>query len=232
MATVLLTGATGGLGQVVTQTLLNEGHRVIATRQRSNNSHNPTSNQADSLFMYDVDLADEAPVKAVVERIIDEHGPIHAAVLLAGAYAGGTLPETDGALLDQMIAVNFKTAYHVVQPVFTHMSSQPAGGRFVLIGARQPLNAQLGTQAVAYTLSKSLLFQLSDLINASGKEHNIVSTVIAPSTIDTPANRRFVPNADFTTWVSSQTIAETITFVLFGAGRDLRESILKLYNQT
>ncbi|WP_461054902.1 SDR family NAD(P)-dependent oxidoreductase [Spirosoma arcticum] len=231
MATVLLTGATGGLGHLVTQTLLNEGHRIIATRQHGNNPQNSIINQADSLFIYDVDLSDEAPIKALVQRVIAEHGPINSAVLLAGGYEGGSLAETDGTLIDRMMAVNFKTAYHVVQPIFSHMSSQPTGGRFVLIGARQPLEAQLGAQAVAYTLSKSLLFQLSDLINASGKEHNIVSTIIAPSTIDTSANRRFMPNADFTTWVNPQTIADTITFVLFGAGRDLRETTLKSYNQ-
>lgn len=221
----------GGLGHVVTQTLLKEGHRVIATRQHADNQKNFMINQADSLFIYDVDLTDEASAKTMLLRVIAEHGPINSAVLLTGGYEGGSLAETDGALIDRMMAVNFKTAYHVIQPIFAHMSSQPAGGRFVLIGARQPLNAQLGTQSVAYTLSKSLLFQLSDLINASGKEHHIVSTILAPSTIDTPVNRRFLPNADFTTWVNPQTIADTITFVLFGAGRDLRETTLKLYNQ-
>ncbi len=227
MATVLLTGATGGLGHVVAQTLLNEGHHVIATRAYSDNPRNLIA----GVVTYELDLADEPQVYRFVQQAVAKHGPIDAAVLLAGAYEGGSLAETDGALLDRMITVNFKTAYNVVRPLFAHMTEQPNGGRFVLIGARQPLNPQLGQQSVAYTVSKSLLFQLSDLINASGKDHRIVSTVIAPSVIDTPANRRDRPAADFKTWVDPQTITDTIIFLLFGAGRDLREPILKLYNE-
>ncbi|QHV99401.1 SDR family NAD(P)-dependent oxidoreductase [Spirosoma endbachense] len=231
MATLFITGTSGGLGHVVTQALLNEGHLVIATRQYSDNPQNLIHGFSDLLFTYETDLADEAQVQKLIQRVIHKHGPIDAAVLLAGGYAGGSLTETDGALIDSMMTVNFKTAYHVIQPLFTYMSSRSNGGRFVLIGARQPLNAQFGRQAVAYTLAKSLLFDLSDLINASGKEHDIVSTVIAPSVIDTPANRRAMPDADFTAWVDPQTLADTIAFVLFGAGRALREPILKVYNR-
>ncbi|GAB4042798.1 SDR family NAD(P)-dependent oxidoreductase [Spirosoma jeollabukense] len=231
MATLFITGASGGLGHVVTQTLLSEGHLVIATRQYSDNPQNLIHGFSDLLFTYETDLADEDQVQKLIQRVIHKHGPIDAAILLAGGYAGGSLTETDGTLLDSMMTVNFKTAYHVIQPLFAHMSSQSNGGRFVLIGARQPLNAQFGRQAVAYTLSKSLLFELSDLINASGKEHDIVSTVIAPSVIDTAANRGVMPDADFTAWVNPQTLADTIAFMLFGAGRALREPILKVYNR-
>ena len=231
MATLFITGASGGLGRVVTQTLLNEGHLVITTRQYSDNPQNLIHGFSDLLFTYETDLSDEAQVQTLIQQVISKHGPIDAAILLAGGYAGGSLTETDGALLDSMMTVNFKTAYYVIGPLFAHMSSQSNGGRFVLIGARQPLNAQFGQQAVAYTLAKSLLFELSELINASGKEHDIVSTVIAPSVIDTAANRRAMPDADFTAWVDPQTLANTIAFMLFGAGRALREPILKVYNR-
>lgn len=231
MATIFITGASGGLGQVVTQTLLNEGHLVIATRQYSDNPQTFIHGFSDLLFTYETDLSDDAQVQKLIQRVIHNHSPIDAAILLAGGYTGGSLVETNGDLLERMMTLNFKTAYHVVQPLFDHMSHQPNGGRFVLIGARQALNAQLGRQAVAYTLSKSLLFELSNLINASGKEHDIVSTVIAPSVIDTAANRQAMPDANFTAWVNPQTLADTIAFVLFGAGRALREPVLEVYNR-
>ena len=231
MATLFITGASGGLGHVVTQTLLNEGHLVIATRQYSDNPQNLIHGFSDLLFTYETDLSDEAQVQTLIQRVISKHGPIDAAILLAGGYTGGSLAETNGELIDRMMTLNFKTAYYVIQPLFAHMRSQPNGGRFVLIGARQALNAQLGRQVVGYTLSKSLLFELSNLINASGEEHDIVSTVIAPSVIDTAANRQAMPNADFTAWVNPQTIADTIAFVVSGAGLALREPILKVYNR-
>lgn len=231
MATIFITGASGGLGRTVTQTLLNEGHLIIAPRQHSDNPQNLVHGFSDLLFTYETDLADEAQVHTLMQRVIHKHGPIDAAVLLAGGYAGGLLEETDGDLLERMISLNFKTAFYVIHSLFAHMRSHPTGGRFVLIGARQALNAQLGRQAVAYTLSKSLLFNLSDLINASGEEHDIVSTVIAPSIIDTAANRQAMPGADFTAWVDPQTVADTIVFLLSESGRALREPILKMYNR-
>ena len=231
MSTIFITGASGGLGQVVTQTLLNEGHLIIATRQYSDNPQNLIHGFSDLLFTYETELSDEAQVQSLIQRVIHKHGPVDAAILLAGGYTGGSLAETKGDVLERMITLNFKTAYYVVQSLFDHMSRQFNGGRFVLIGARQALNAQLGRQAVGYTLSKSLLFELSSLINASGKEYDIVSTVIAPSVIDTVANRRAMPDADFTSWVDPQTLADTIAFVLFGAGRALREPVLEVYNR-
>ncbi len=231
MATIFLTGATGGLGHVVTQTLLTQGHRVIAAVHSEADVHRLSADSSGELFPYEVDLTDATQTGALVQRAIADHGPIDAAVLLAGGFAAGSLIETDVALLDKMLTLNFKTAYHVVQPLFAHMMEQAKGGRFVLIGARPALDAQAGQHLVAYALSKSLLFQLSDIINVSGQPNNIVSTVIAPSTIDTPINRQAMPNANFTTWVDPQDLADIITFVLFDKGRMLREPVLKVYNQ-
>ncbi|GAB4024079.1 SDR family NAD(P)-dependent oxidoreductase [Spirosoma koreense] len=231
MATVFITGAAGGLGHTVTRTLLTQGHRIITTRHRDEDPQKLPSETSGLLVTYEVDLADEAQVAAVIERAVAEQGPIDAAVLLAGGYAGGSLLETTGALIDQMMTINFKTAYHVVQPLFAHMSQQATGGKFILVGARPALDATAGKEAVAYALSKSLLVQLSEIINVSGKAHRIVSTVIAPSIIDTPLNRTYMPDADFDAWVKPQTIADTIAFVLFGEGQALRESVLKIYNQ-
>jgi len=231
MATIFITGAAGGLGHVVTQTLLNQGHRIIATLQPGADPKRLSTEFPDRLFPHEVDLTNEAQVNTLIQEVIARHGPIDAAILLAGGYAEGSLPETDGALIDQMMMLNFKTAYYAVQPIFTHMSEQANGGRFILVGARPALDIQAGKHMVAYALSKSLVFQLSELINASGKEKNIVSTVITPSIIDTPTNRRAIPEADFSTWVDPQTIADMIVFVLFGQGRTLRESVLKVYNQ-
>lgn len=232
MATVFLTGAAGGLGQSVTRKLLGLGHRVVATLQPGSGPKRLTAGRSGDLIPVEVDLTDAAQTDAVIKQAIEQSGPIDCAVLLAGGFAMGSLAETDAASLDQMLTLNFKTAFHVVQPLFTHMSVLPEGGRFVLVGARPALDAQTGKNMVAYTLSKSLLFELSNLVNASGKQHNIVSTVVVPSTIDTPANRDAMPQADFSSWVAPDDIADIISFVLFDKGRVLREPVLKVYNRS
>jgi NAD(P)-dependent dehydrogenase (short-subunit alcohol dehydrogenase family) len=85
--------------------------------------------------------------------------------------------------------------------------------------------------AVAYGLSKSLIFRLAELLNAEAKSADIVTSVIVPSTIDTPENRAAMPDADFSTWVQPTMIAETIAYYASENARHLREPVIKVYNK-
>ncbi|MEO1652344.1 MAG: short-chain dehydrogenase, partial [Bacteroidota bacterium] len=78
-------------------------------------------------------------------------------------------------------------------------------------------------------LSKSMLFNLSEILNEEGKGKNITSTIIVPSTIDTPGTRAALPNANFEDWIKPDEIADTLEFLCTKAGRKLRHSVLKLY---
>jgi NAD(P)-dependent dehydrogenase (short-subunit alcohol dehydrogenase family) len=76
------------------------------------------------------------------------------------------------------------------------------------------------------------VFQLADIINAAGKGKRITATVLVPSTIDTPQNRQAMPDSDFSKWVKAGDIAESIAFLLSDAGSTLRETVLKVYNES
>ncbi|RRA97568.1 SDR family NAD(P)-dependent oxidoreductase [Larkinella rosea] len=227
MSTILLTGGAGGLGRSITQNLLKNGHTVIATLEPGGHALDSQPN----LLTYELDLTDEAGCQALVQKLVAEHGGIDAAVLLVGGFAMGSIAETDFAGIEKLFRLNFQTTYQVARPVFEQMSQQADGGRFILVGARPALVPSAGKHMVAYALSKSLVIQLSELINAEGKDKNIVSTVLVPSTIDTPVNRKAMPDADPANWVKPEDIAELIDFVTFGAGKMLRESVLKVYNK-
>ncbi|GAA4445956.1 3-oxoacyl-ACP reductase FabG [Nibrella saemangeumensis] len=226
MSTILLTGGAGGLGRSVTNNLLSHGHRVITTLQPG--SSLPAQ---ENLITHELDLTDEAGCQAFVQQVAGEYGILDAAVLLVGGFAMGSLAETDFAAIDQMYKLNFQTTYQMVRPVFDQMSNQEQGGRIVLIGARPALVPEAAQHMVAYSLSKSLVLKLSEIINAAGKDKNIISTVIVPSTLDTPANRKAMPDADPHNWVSPDDLAELIAFVTFGPGHMLREPVLKAYNK-
>ncbi|GAB3316229.1 3-oxoacyl-ACP reductase FabG [Larkinella ripae] len=226
MSLVFLTGGAGGLGRSITKKLLQNGHTVVATLEPGGHALEARP----SLFTHELDLTDEAGCKALVEQVVAEHGRIDAAVLLVGGFAMGALEETDFGAVDQMIRLNFQTTYQVARPVFEQMTQQAAGGRLVLVGARPALVPSAGQHMVAYALSKALVIQLSEILNAAGKSKNVVSTVLVPSTIDTPANREAMPDADPANWVKPEEIAELVDFVTFGAGKMLRESVLKVYN--
>ena len=83
---------------------------------------------------------------------------------------------------------------------------------------------------VAYGLSKAMLFKLSEYMNAEAKGKNVVTTVIAPSTIDTEANRNSMPDADPAKWVKPSVLAEIMEFIVSEKGTPLRETVLKVYN--
>lgn len=225
--TIIVTGATGNLGTAVVEQLSGEGYFVETTVRKSV----PESFNKINIHSTSVNLLDEQATHNYVKDSIQKHKNIVAAVLLVGGYTSGGIEETDSLTLDKMIALNFKSAYHVVRPLLEQFEKQPDGGHIVLIGSRSVLNPQTAKDAVAYNLSKSLIFQLSDLINASGKDKRITASVIIPSIIDTPQNRAAIPNADYSKWVKAEAIASVISFVLSDPGKQLREPILKVYGE-
>lgn len=223
---ILITGATGALGGVVARHFLDKGHTVIApVRSPGKETAQP------NCHYYAVDLNDEAATAAFVQQAINSHGPIDAALLLAGGFAMGDLATTESAAIRQQVALNFETAYHVAKPVLAHMQ-QTGKGRIIFTGARPALEPRSGQHMVAYALSKSLLFGLAEMINAETKGSDIAAAVIVPSTIDTAANRQSMPDADFSNWVHPQSIAETLYFLVSGSGSAVREAVVKLYNRS
>lgn len=228
MKTVLISGAAGNLGQTVVRRFAAEGYRVLALVSPGKTLGYTVDGV---VHVYDVDLTREAVVQSCLAMLVQEHGRIDAALLLAGGFAMGDLHATDGTALMTMFQVNFYTAYHLVRAVYAHFD-QHSGGRFVLVGARPGLDAQAGQQMVAYGLSKSLVFQLADYVNATGNARNITAAVVVPGTLDTPANRKAMPQADFSQWVSTDDVASGMLYLCSAAGQALREPVLKLYNRS
>jgi NAD(P)-dependent dehydrogenase (short-subunit alcohol dehydrogenase family) len=144
----------------------------------------------------------------------------------------GKLSETRSEILEKMIRLNFITAYNIVRHLLPHFLKRDGGGQFILIGSRPAINPPEGKDMFAYTLSKSMVLRLAEIINAEGKDKNVTASVIAPSIIDTEINRKAMPNADFSTWVPPINIADTISFVLSETGGMLRETIIKIYNRS
>ena len=150
--------------------------------------------------------------------------------MTVGGFAMGSFAETDGEALRHMYSLNFETAYFLVRALLPKFEQQ-GGGQFIFIGSRPALDPKAGKNLIAYSLSKSLVFHLAELVEAYGHDKGIRATVIVPSTINTPANRSAMPDADFSKWVSSDAIAETVAFLLSEAGQQVRQSVIKLYNE-
>lgn len=226
MKHIIITGATGNLGRATVDKMIADGHHLIVTVMPGNA---PVDFRSDRVEVHDLDLTDERSAQNFVDAVADRHGTVDAAILLAGGYAGGGFEETTGIQIRKMISLNFDTAFHIARPAFNRMVTQEHGGRIIFIGARPALRPEDGSKNIAYALSKSMLFKLAEMLNAAGENRGVVSSVIVPSTIDTPANREAMSGADFSRWVKPGEIAETISFLVSAGADSLRQPVIKIY---
>ncbi|MEO7923198.1 MAG: SDR family NAD(P)-dependent oxidoreductase [Chitinophagaceae bacterium] len=228
MKTAVVTGATGNMGQAVVKKFLQEGYYVVGTVIPNDpvipdikGSHFETAV---------VDLMNEEPARQFAELVAIKHGRIDVAVLTVGGFAMGKIAETKAADIAKQYKLNFETAYNVAKPVFLQMMQQ-GSGRIFLIGSKPGSDMKNSKGMVAYGLAKSLIFRLAELMNEEAKGKDIVTSVVVPSTIDTPPNRESMPDADFSTWVTPEAIADVIYFYSSGAGAVLREPVIKVFNK-
>ncbi len=227
MKTIIITGASGNMGQAVVQKFINEGYKVIGTVV----ANDPVQiNFPEASFeKHLVDLSDEADTQKFAASVVLKYGTVDAAVLTVGGFAMGDISETKTSDITKQFQLNFETAYNIARPIFTQMMKQQ-NGRIFLIGSKPGLDAKAGKGMVAYSLAKSLIFRLADLMNEEAKGCNVVTSVVVPSTIDTAQNRKSMPDADFSSWVQPAAIAEAIYFYCSDAAKALREPVIKIFN--
>ena len=224
--TILITGANGNLGAATVKQFLDKGYKVIAVDHSG--THLGFAAENDNFELKAVDAACKTAVATFVDEAIALNGRIDGAMLLVGGFAMGDIGATDAKALRAMMTMNFETAYFFARPLFQHMLEQ-GYGRLAFMGARPALKPEQGKNALAYALSKSLLFELAQILNAEAKGKNVVVSVIAPSTIDTPINRQSMPDADPDTWVKPGEIAALLEFICSKEGDALREPVYKIY---
>jgi NAD(P)-dependent dehydrogenase (short-subunit alcohol dehydrogenase family) len=229
MKTVIITGASGNLGKACVEKFVADGYNVIATVTPGRTLGFEVKGNVQT---YDADLSDEKAVEGVLSEIIAKYKNIDAALLLVGGYASGGIAETDGATLKKMFSLNFDTAYFVARPLFQQMIKQEAGGRIIFVGARPALRPKDANKSLAYALSKSLIFKLAESLNAAGSDKNVTTSVVVPSTIDTPVNRQAMPNADFKAWVKAEDIAAAMVQLCSSETAAWRETVVKIYNRS
>ncbi|MBN8788920.1 MAG: SDR family NAD(P)-dependent oxidoreductase [Terrimonas sp.] len=228
MKTILITGANGNLGAVTVRRFLDAGYKVIAVARSG--SELGFARDYKHFELHQVDLADESAASLFITEAISLYGAIHGALFLAGGFAMGDVSKTPGADIKKMISLNFDTAFYLSKILFQHML-QNNYGRLVFIGARAPLKAEQGKSAVAYTLSKSLLFTYAEILNAEAKGKNVTASVVVPGTIDTKPNRDSMPDADHSKWVSPEAIADVMEFICSDKSLPLREGVYKVYGE-
>lgn len=205
MKIAVISGASGNLGRAVVSQFLNSGYRVIGLVHKSNSKNIKTDFHQEIV----VDLLASKAVINKLSEILNQWNKIDVVICTAGGYTPGNIQNTSSKDLLQQYHLNFLTAYHLAQPIFLQMQKQQFGKLF-FIGSQPGKDTSKGKNSLAYSLSKSQLFQLANIINAESKDTQIKAFVVIPSTIDTSQNREAMPNADYSKWEKTQDIASMI----------------------
>jgi NAD(P)-dependent dehydrogenase (short-subunit alcohol dehydrogenase family) len=169
---------------------------------------------------------------AAVERIEREQGPVNGAALVAGAWRGGACLH-DAASVEHwraMLDANLESARVALAALLPSMVARGAGS-IVLVGSRAVERPWENAGAAAYTAAKSAAVALVQTVAAEVLARGVRANVVLPSTIDTPANRGAMPNADASRWVSPDSLAAVIAFLLSDAARDVSGAAIPVYGR-
>ncbi len=223
---IIITGASGNLGKEVVRKFAERGdHLSLIVSSRTPDEYNHIENT----FSKAVDLNNEAEAENFINDAFERENGIDTAILLVGGFASGDIKSTSNEDIMKMININFFTAYNLVRPLLTHFEKQ-GFGQIILVSSKAAVEPGKGATCFAYTLSKQMLNSLAQFINSSNEK--TVVNIIVPSIIDTPATRPSAPNADYSQWVSTETLADSIAFLASGTGKQLRDTVLKVYNNS
>jgi len=201
---VFITGANGGLGSSVTRAFLKQGARVIGASRGVKAAEFPQPNF--EAMTIDFDKLDE--IKSGVARIVERYGRLDVLVHVLGGFVGGpSIAETSDETWEQMQNINLNAAFHVFRECIPHLRKS-SSGRLIAIGsltAAEP-HANLG----AYVVSKAALAMLVQTVALENADAGLTANVILPGTMDTPVNRKAMPDADFSKWARTDDVAELV----------------------
>src|SRR6201994_1079523 len=202
---IVVTGALGALGKVVTEVAQARGARVAAV------DHAPTQVPATPtrLELGGVDFTDPAQARKEIDAAGAHFGKLDALVNIAGGFAFETVAEGDPKTWQRMYALNVLTALNASQAALSYLAVSSTG-RIVNVGAMGALQA--GSGMGPYAASKAGVHRLTEALAAEWKGKITVNAVLR-STIDTPANRSSMPKSDFSKWVAPQELADVILFL-------------------
>jgi NAD(P)-dependent dehydrogenase (short-subunit alcohol dehydrogenase family) len=211
----LITGAAGNLGRAVAETFHSAGSRTILVDHREERIREIFSNRIDSpnhLAIGGVDLTSPDEVASLFRRSVEKFGRVDILVNTVGAYAAGKpVHEEDWNTWEKMWAVNVRTAVNCCRAAVPLMMKEK-WGRIVTIGSRNALEGASGKDS-AYSASKTAVLRLTESLAEELKGRGITANCILPGTIDTPENRKSMPDADISKWVKPEKIAEMIAFL-------------------
>jgi NAD(P)-dependent dehydrogenase (short-subunit alcohol dehydrogenase family) len=225
--TAIVTGGTGALGRAVTLDLLSAGARVAVTYIVEDEwaaLRVSAAGSGESLYGKRVDLTDSSAVAAFVSDVAARWERVDFLVAIAGGFAAGKSYEADDKTWDHMFNLNLRSLVNCARAAVPRMVEQNFG-RIVTISSGAILRGG-GAGIAPYAISKGAVRQFSEILAEEVEAYDVHVHCLMPGTMDTPANRRSMPNADFSKWVKTEDVARVIRFLLSDDARAVRSVIV------
>jgi NAD(P)-dependent dehydrogenase (short-subunit alcohol dehydrogenase family) len=224
---IVVTGGAGALGTAVVSALIEAG--AIC--------HVPCFDEAEAkrfrlrdhkqvIVVIAGDLADET----IVNRVYQGIAPLWASIHIAGGFAGAPLRETAVPVIRQQIDMKLVSCMLCCRAAVIAMTG--GGGRIVNVAARAALEWRTGAGMVAYTASKAAVAALTAALAEEVAKDGILVNAVAPSIMDTPANRQSIPKADYALWPKVEEVASTVAFLASPDNRVTRGAVVPVYGKS
>lgn len=226
---VVVTGGTGALGTAVVGALLQAGARChVPFVEAGVDVHFEHAHDKNVALYGGVDLADEMQVEKLYAALPAPWASIH----LAGGFAAARIADTSKADLTQQIDTNLVSCFLCAREAVKKMVAGGDGGRIVNVAARPALEPRTGGGMTAYTVSKAAVAALTAALAEEVATQNILVNAVAPSIMDTPANRAAMPKADHARWPKVEEVAATILFLASPENRVTRGAVVPVYGRS
>ena len=226
---VVVTGGTGALGGAVVGALIEAGavchvpYVVAAEAERFRWRDHPKVE-----LLAGIDLTDETAVAGLYDGVPNLWASIH----LVGGFAMAPVGETTKAALMKQVDMNLVTAFLCCRAAVNAMTATGAGGRIVNVAARPALEWRTGAGMVAYAASKAAVAALTVALAEEVVQAGILVNAVAPSIMDTPANRVAMPKADYAAWPKVEEVAATILFLAAPENKVTRGGVVPVYGRS
>ena len=235
-AHIVVSGGTGALGRAVVETLIESGAVChIPNLVAEEMSGFPFTGHPRVHIARGVDLTNEAAVQAFYAEV----PPLWASIQIAGGFGMAPLVDISAADFEHQFRMNTLTSFLCAREAVRSFRTRPVvpgsdlvGGRIVNISARQALEPRLGAGAVAYTVATAAVAAMTQSLGEELAAEGIWVNAVAPSILDTPANRASMPDADFTRWIRVRDVADVIRTLVSPANRTVRGCVVPVYGRS
>lgn len=219
----IITGGTGALGRAVTVDLLKNSAQVAVPY------HGPKGWESLQAAVGEfsarltgepVDLGSSAEVDRFVANVLKRYGRVDFLVCVAGGFAAGKSFEADDPAWNHMLDLNLMSIVRMLRPVVPAMVRRNFG-RIVTVSSGAILKGG-GAGIAPYAVSKGAVRQLTEILAQELEKYDVRAHCVLPGTMDTEANRKSMPKADFSKWVPTEDVARVIHFLLSDPSRAVR----------